>query len=850
MRKLHLVGLTTDQKGLIFTARRGSDSGGYVVSLDAEVLSAIAKAQGRGNGGLEGPRIRPGGEYTPGPGAQSRRRGLLTPREIQSRLRSGRSVDDVAEEADVEVEWVERFAVPILAEQAQVVELARSLVFTKPRAGGSSLPLDESVAWNLLDRGARVPDDVFDVSWSAFQLHDQVWMIRFSYRSRGRAQEARWELDVGTGELVARNKVATDLGYVEPGARLRRPLPTESEDGEGAEATAGPARAARPGARGARPSAVPSAVESTDDAVDDVEDLDDDLEEIEPAEPGEHDQDDEMADAALDEAADSDAADAAEADADGAASAGTAAVGVTTAETATAPAAEGPAAVAKSATPAGPTKARARPKAAAAKVEGAKVEGAKVEGAKARKPAATKAAPAKKAAKAPSPASTPAAPFKGLLVSTRVTKPVPTRGLLVSSPRMRGLTGGVAADTTPAPAPQAAPSPPGATDDGGSPAATASGATVKTPKTKRAGTGTGAAPESGPSRPDTPEPVSTPGGAGVRKAVAQVTSVRVAASRALVARAMLPKPTPPVVSRPTLGGRVNQPPEPENPPLPLRARAKDTPASRSGSTASPSDAGRPPLRLQPAPESPPPSPFRRSSQSEELRSGDRPAEQSRSPFVPRPEAPRVERPAGPRPATARPDPRGPAAAGTARPVSSRPESGRPESGRPETGRPGLARPEPGRPGLARPEGGRPERARPAAGRPEGGRPESAGTAPARRPGQARPDQGRPEGEQARPEQRRPNDRRADERRRSADLATGWPDDDAAGPPTDRIPAVDDRSGGRPPAGEGRPRIAAPPAGEWRPSGGRPKAPAGPPVVAPPTGIDEPRPRRRLRRPRP
>ena len=229
MRKLHLVGLTTDQKGLIFTARRGSDSGGYVVALDAEVLNAIAKAQGRPNGAAVGPVVRPGGEYTPGPGSQTRMRGLLTPREMQARLRAGRSVEDVAEEADVEVEWVERFAVPILAEQAQVVELARTLVYVNAKGAASSQRLDESVSWNLLDRGARVTDDVFDGSWTAYQLHDQVWMIRFAYRSRGRAQEARWELDVGTGELVARNKVAAELGYVEPGARLRRPPPPEAE---------------------------------------------------------------------------------------------------------------------------------------------------------------------------------------------------------------------------------------------------------------------------------------------------------------------------------------------------------------------------------------------------------------------------------------------------------------------------------------------------------------------------------------------------------------------------------------------------------------------------------------------
>lgn len=214
MRKLHLVGLTTDRDGLIFTARKGSKSGGYIVPLDDRVLAAIADAGRLDNGGPpdDGAAL-PDVEVVP---KRLRSESALTPREMQARLRAGRSIDEVAAEAGVDTEWVARFAVPILAEQAQVVELARALVYAKPRLGESSQPLGSSVLQNLSDRGVFLPDDVANAGWSAFQLHDSVWMVRFRYRSRGRDQEAQWEIDVPAGRLRARNRQASDLGYVDP----------------------------------------------------------------------------------------------------------------------------------------------------------------------------------------------------------------------------------------------------------------------------------------------------------------------------------------------------------------------------------------------------------------------------------------------------------------------------------------------------------------------------------------------------------------------------------------------------------------------------------------------------------
>lgn len=266
MRKLHLVGVTTDLKGLIYTARKGSKSGGYVVALDSKLLKAVDDAGRRGNGqpvngndsatsasGVPVPAAVPTGPPT----GDGRPQSALSPREMQARLRGGRSIEEVAAEAGVGTEWVARFAVPIRAEQAQVVALARGLTFSKPRLGESSLPLGESVALNLVERGQSLPDDLFDPAWSAYQLHGSVWMVRFRHEARGRMQEALWELDVVPGRLVARGRLASDLGYVE--ASRRRPAEAPATD----ESTTEPRRKAEPARPAVAESSQPSRARSS-----------------------------------------------------------------------------------------------------------------------------------------------------------------------------------------------------------------------------------------------------------------------------------------------------------------------------------------------------------------------------------------------------------------------------------------------------------------------------------------------------------------------------------------------------------------------------------------------------------
>ena len=99
MRKLHLVGLTTDRDGLIFTARKGSKSGGYIVPLDDAVLAAVAEIQADRNGAGAGDAEATEVEAVP---RRPRHQSALTPREMQARLRAGRSIEEVAAEAGVE----------------------------------------------------------------------------------------------------------------------------------------------------------------------------------------------------------------------------------------------------------------------------------------------------------------------------------------------------------------------------------------------------------------------------------------------------------------------------------------------------------------------------------------------------------------------------------------------------------------------------------------------------------------------------------------------------------------------------------------------------------------------------
>ena len=82
--------------------------------------------------------------------------------------------------------WVEPFAVPILAERAEVVIRARQMTLSKARLGESAQPLGAAVRWNLAGKGLGLPEDTFDAAWTA-------WNVTNGLPRSAAAQTQRWQ---------------------------------------------------------------------------------------------------------------------------------------------------------------------------------------------------------------------------------------------------------------------------------------------------------------------------------------------------------------------------------------------------------------------------------------------------------------------------------------------------------------------------------------------------------------------------------------------------------------------------------------------------------------------------------
>jgi hypothetical protein len=266
VRQLHFVGFTPDHEGLVFAARKGAASGSYVVTLDANLLEQLDIARRQ--------QLSRGYYYRPQHDVRNRAESALSPREMQARLRAGRTVEEVAAEAGVDVEWVNRFAAPIFAEQARAIDRAGRVKLRATRRLESDRPLRAAVLRNLADRGVQMLDAEMDAAWSAFQLAGPEWVIRFRAHQDGRDLEAEWTYDMSAESLVARDPLAAELGFVDPVPDRPRPggraTPKRSagrtsaegadprlderldhdeaqpEAGSGARATNGPQAGARP----------------------------------------------------------------------------------------------------------------------------------------------------------------------------------------------------------------------------------------------------------------------------------------------------------------------------------------------------------------------------------------------------------------------------------------------------------------------------------------------------------------------------------------------------------------------------------------------------------------------------
>jgi hypothetical protein len=115
----------------------------------------------------------------------------LRPKEIQSRIRSGETVEAIADAAGIPVERVRWFEGPVLAERAYMAEQAQS---ASVRRAGDSAPgprLGDIVTTRLKAVGI----DPEDAQWDSRKRGDGSWQVQLAVNSGGRLHTAEWVFD-------------------------------------------------------------------------------------------------------------------------------------------------------------------------------------------------------------------------------------------------------------------------------------------------------------------------------------------------------------------------------------------------------------------------------------------------------------------------------------------------------------------------------------------------------------------------------------------------------------------------------------------------------------------------------
>lgn len=148
----------------------------------------------------------------------------LSPREIQARIRSGMSMDDVADEAGISVERVERFASPILHEREYMAQEAAKVGVRRDDHGAVML-LGELAGQRLEQLG--VPRD--GVEWDAWRRDDGAWEVRLDYLAGGKQRSANWVYDPERRTVTADDDEARWLLEEERSAPVTQLRPVRAE---------------------------------------------------------------------------------------------------------------------------------------------------------------------------------------------------------------------------------------------------------------------------------------------------------------------------------------------------------------------------------------------------------------------------------------------------------------------------------------------------------------------------------------------------------------------------------------------------------------------------------------------
>ncbi len=139
----------------------------------------------------------------------------LAPRDIQARIRSGESAEDVARVLGVPVDRVLRYAGPVLQERAMLAQHARR---TRLKTSDTGDSLADVVDSRLSQHGV----DIEKISGDAYRRDDGTWRVVATWPSGKTNATAVWELDKARQLIAPQDDMAHYLCGAPTGQEAHR----------------------------------------------------------------------------------------------------------------------------------------------------------------------------------------------------------------------------------------------------------------------------------------------------------------------------------------------------------------------------------------------------------------------------------------------------------------------------------------------------------------------------------------------------------------------------------------------------------------------------------------------------
>jgi hypothetical protein len=160
----------------------------------------------------------------------------MSPREIQSEIRSGKSVEELISRSGDPRQYVEKFAGPVLDELSHVISSALSVRISI--AGDRHTDISHIEFGDIIS-GRLEASGVEDFEWSARRDEQQVWLVSANYLINGESKNATWSYDAKRMLLAPENesaiRLSTQNSLAEPNyaklAVAAEPKPEEHQPG-------------------------------------------------------------------------------------------------------------------------------------------------------------------------------------------------------------------------------------------------------------------------------------------------------------------------------------------------------------------------------------------------------------------------------------------------------------------------------------------------------------------------------------------------------------------------------------------------------------------------------------------